>query len=293
MGQSIWESVNHGYAINKEDNVRIHFAVYGEGPLVVMVHGFPDFWYTWRHQIHALSENYKVVAVDLRGYNLSDKPKGTENYSYDHLVGDIISVIHHFGERKAILVGHDWGAAISWRVAMHYPDLIESVIICSVPNPSARLREFQVANPDKPTYADILVSQEFRKGINSDLLADWVKDSEVKVKYVEAFNQSDIDAMIGYYKANYPTTENLKNESFVKNFSKQLPNVKIPVLIIHGKEDTYQSATQHNNAWDYVDAELVIAIVPGASHFVHVDAVERVNTIMSGWLKSVETVGRR
>src|SRR5437773_6362752 len=106
--------VEHGYA--DSNGVKIHYASLGKGPLIVMIHGFPDFWYTWRDQMEALSANYRVVAIDQRGYNLSDKPKGVENYDIRLLVGDVAAVIKHLGRDKAIIVGHDWGDRKSTRL---------------------------------------------------------------------------------------------------------------------------------------------------------------------------------
>ena len=91
------------------DGVKIHYASLGEGPLVVMIHGFPDFWYTWREQVDALSSDFKVVAIDTRGYNKSDKPEGVASHAMPLLVGDVAAVIRHLGRDKAIIVGHDWG----------------------------------------------------------------------------------------------------------------------------------------------------------------------------------------
>ena len=102
-------------------DVRIHYVTKGEGPLVVMIHGFPDFWYTWRHQIPALSERFQVVAIDQRGYNHSDQPEGVENYTIDKLVVDVEAVIRHFHKDKAVVVGHDWGGMVAWSFAMDIP----------------------------------------------------------------------------------------------------------------------------------------------------------------------------
>jgi epoxide hydrolase 4 len=97
--------VTHQYTDN--DGVRIHHASIGKGPLIVMIHGFPDFWYTWRNQMVALAPLFQVVAIDLRGYNLSDKPLGGEHYLMHRLVGDVQAVIRHIGKDKAIIIGHD------------------------------------------------------------------------------------------------------------------------------------------------------------------------------------------
>ena len=105
----ILNEVEHGYADN--NGVKIHYATVGEGPLVVMIHGFPDFWYSWRHQMEGLKDNFKVVAIDQRGYNLSDQPEDESSYAMRNLIGDVATVIRHFGEEKANIVGHDWAVA--------------------------------------------------------------------------------------------------------------------------------------------------------------------------------------
>src|SRR5258708_29636713 len=99
--------VTHGYA--DSSGVKIHYASIGNGPLMVMIHGFPDFWYTWRAQMEALSDRFQCVAIDQRGYNLSDKTKGVDNYSVRLLVADVVAGIKSAGKGKAILFGPDWG----------------------------------------------------------------------------------------------------------------------------------------------------------------------------------------
>ena len=107
----LFDRVTHGYATS-EGGVKIHYASLGSGPLVVMIHGFPDFWYSWRHQMAALADRFQVVAIDQRGYNLSDKPKGVESYDAALLVGDVAAVVRHLGRDRATIVGHDWGGVV-------------------------------------------------------------------------------------------------------------------------------------------------------------------------------------
>jgi pimeloyl-ACP methyl ester carboxylesterase len=113
--ENLEQHVRHGYAEN--DGVKIHYASLGSGPLVVMIHGFPDFWYSWRYQMIALAPHYQVVALDLRGYNLSDKPDAREQYAMPYLIGDVLAVIRALGKQSAIVVGHDWGGELRgmWR----------------------------------------------------------------------------------------------------------------------------------------------------------------------------------
>ena len=118
------------------NGVRLHCVVAGDGPLVVLLHGFPEYWYSWRHQIEALATRFRVVAVDMRGYNESEKPVGLRHYTLDTLVADVEGVVHAFGETEAVIVGHDWGAIVAWAVAMERPALTRRLVIMNVPHPA-------------------------------------------------------------------------------------------------------------------------------------------------------------
>ncbi|MDQ2976635.1 MAG: alpha/beta hydrolase, partial [Acidobacteriota bacterium] len=110
---------HHDASVN---GIRLHYAESGSGDdLVILLHGFPEFWYSWRHQLTALGKSYHVVAPDMRGYNLSDKPPRVEDYRIEVLIEDVIGLIKHFGASKAAIVAHDWGAGVAWAVAQKYP----------------------------------------------------------------------------------------------------------------------------------------------------------------------------
>ena len=154
--QDIYDQVEHGYADN--DGVRIHYAAMGEGPLIVMIHGFPDFWYTWRDQMRVLADDYRVVAIDQRGYNLSDKPEGVSSYAMRLLVSDVVAVIRSLGEEKAIVVGHDWGGMVAWQTAINVPDVVERLIILNLPHPRGLAREL-ATNPQQRKNMNVFVAQ--------------------------------------------------------------------------------------------------------------------------------------
>ena len=131
----VWSAVEH-HTVDS-DGVDIHYVTLGEGPVVLFVHGFPDFWYSWRHQMAHLSSDFKTVAMDTRANNRSGKPEGVENYGMQFLLSDIEAVIDDLGEENVTLVGHDWGGAISWRFAMNYADRVNKLVICNSDAPQA------------------------------------------------------------------------------------------------------------------------------------------------------------
>lgn len=270
--------VQDGYATN--NGVKIHYASIGKGPLIVMIHGFPDFWYSWREQMQALSDSYQVVAIDQRGYNLSDKPKGVENYDMSLLVSDVVAVIKSLGKEKAIVVGHDWGGAVAWTLATVRPDVVEKLIILNLPHPRGLGREL-ANNPkqqENSAYARNFQQEGSEKNLTAEGLTFWVKDPAAKAKYVEAFKRSDFEAMLNYYKRNYPRPPYKEDPSPVVK-------VKMPVLMIHGLADTALLAPALNNNWEYVEKDLTLVTIPGAGHFVQQDAPDLVNRSIRMWLK--------
>src|SRR5437764_7953295 len=120
------------------NGLRHHSVETGTGPLVLLLHGFPEFWYSWRQQLPALAAaGFRAVAPDLRGYNLSDKPKLVADYRIGRLVEDVAGLIRHFGAERAHLVGHDWGGAVAWKTAISRPDLVERLAVLNCPHPAA------------------------------------------------------------------------------------------------------------------------------------------------------------
>lgn len=262
------------------NGVKIHYVATGKGPLLVMLHGFPDYWYTWRDQIPVLAKHYEVVAVDLRGYNKSGQPEGVANYGIDKLVGDVDAVIKHFKRDKAIIVGHDWGGFIAWVFAMTHPDQTDRLIVLNLPHPKGLMREL-ANNPEQQknsAYARTFQQPDAHKKLSPEILALWVKEAEARKQYVEAFKRSSIEGMLNYYKANYPQEPYKDNKDF--------PKVKCPVLMIHGLDDPYLLPGALNDTWKWLEKDLTLVTVPKAGHFVHRDATEVVNKAMLRWLRA-------
>jgi pimeloyl-ACP methyl ester carboxylesterase len=273
----IEERVKHGYA--DSNGVKIHYATVGTGPLVVMIHGFPDFWYTWRRQMDALSDTYQCVAIDQRGYNLSDKPKGVENYRVGLLVADVAAVIKALGRDKAIIVGHDWGGMVAWTFAMTNPQMTDKLVILNLPHPRGLMREL-AHNPQQQKnsqYARNFQQPDAASKLNAEQLARFVADETSRPKYIEAFQRSDIEAMLNYYKANYP------REPYVEQ-SGPVAKVQAPVLMFHGLKDSALLPGALNDTWEWVDKDLTLVTVPNAGHWVQQDAPDVVSRTMKWWL---------
>ncbi|MCC6536219.1 MAG: alpha/beta hydrolase [Bryobacterales bacterium] len=277
MPQDVYDRVEHHYA-DSGGGVKIHYAALGpkDAPLILMIHGFPDFWYSWRHQMAALAARYRVVAMDQRGYNLSDKPEGVENYAIPKLVGDAVAVIRHAGREKATVVGHDWGGMVAWGVAMYAPQAIERLIIVNLPHPRGLVREL-ASNPEQrknSEYARRFQHPDAHKGLTAEKLAESAP-AGVRPRYVEAFGRSDFGAMLNYYRSNYP-----REPYTVADW----PKVRVPVLQFHGLKDWALLPGGLDCTWEWVDAPWTLVTLPDAAHWAHWDAADAVTRAIEGWL---------
>jgi epoxide hydrolase 4 len=260
-----------------DDGTKIHYLASGKGSLVLAIHGFPDFSGSWNKLAPKLNDNYRFVAIDTRGYNLSDKPEGVANYAMPKLVQDVQAVIKAEGASKATVIGHDWGAAIAWNYAFSHPETLERLVILSVPHPANMGRQLKAA-PENSNYARNFQKEGSEKNLTAEGLANWVRDPEEKKKYVEAFSKSSFAGMMNYYRANYPGAPdpNAPAPTF--------PKINVPVLVIHGMKDTALLSMGHNDTWDQVAKDTTILMVPDANHFVQQDAADLVNGTIRSWL---------
>ena len=275
----VWTDARHGTVDNA--GVKIHYATLGSGPLVVMIHGFPDFWYSWRHQMAALAGRFQVVAIDQRGYNLSDKPAGQAQYDMSLLVSDVRAVVQQLAtNRRAIIVGHDWGGMVAWRFAMQHPELTERLIVLNLPHPRGLAHEL-THNPQQQknsAYARRFQEPDAAKTLTAEGLAKRVANAAERERYIEAFKRSDFEAMLNYYKQNYPRAPYAEDTS-------PLVKVKAPVLLIHGLDDAALLPGALNRTWEWIDNTLTLVTIPGVGHFVQNDAPDQVSATMSSWLQ--------
>jgi pimeloyl-ACP methyl ester carboxylesterase len=264
-------------------DVKIHYVTLGKGPLLVLIHGFPDYWYSWRDQMPELAKHFQVVAIDQRGYNKSGQPKGVENYALDKLVADVQAVVKHFKADKAVIVGHDWGGLVAWAYAMQHPDRTDRLVVLNLPHPKGMSREL-ANNPQQQKnsqYARSFQKEGSEKVLSPVLLTQWVKEPDARKHYVEALKRSSMEGMLNYYRANYPKEPYKDDRTF--------PPVKCPVLMIHGLKDQYLLPGALNDTWKWVEGEFTLVTLPQAGHFVHRDAADVVTRKLVRWL--TETKG--
>lgn len=277
--ESITDRVEHHSIEN--GGVKIHYVSLGEGPLVVFVHGFPDYWYTWRRQMEGLAEQYRCVAIDTRGYNKSDQPEEQEAYDMDLLVSDVEAVIRDAGEEKATVVGHDWGGAIAWQFAMTKPEMCERLIVCNLPHPRGYAREVE-NNPEQQKnrqYAINFMKPDSHLMLSAPGLAMFVAggDPDALANYQAAFDRSSFNGMMNYYRQNYGDLSGFSEEDPVEL-------VKMPVLLIHGLKDTALHHHALNNTWEWLEKDLTLVTIPDAGHWVQRDAADLVTRSMKMWL---------
>jgi pimeloyl-ACP methyl ester carboxylesterase len=274
-------------------DVRVHYVEAGEGPLVLLLHGFPQFWYQWRHQVPALVEaGFRVVAPDMRGYNLSDKPPGVRAYRVELLARDVKRLILACGERTADVAGHDWGAIAAWIAAMRHPECVGRLAILNVPHPARLLHGlmspmqllrssyaffFQIPRlPEEVIRAGdfgLLRSVFRRDPVRSEAMSD--EDIE---RYVEAIARPGaLTASLNYYRAllRYP-----------RHTRELMKRVEAPVLVIWGERDRFLSRRLAEPPRLWVPGLLGVKRLPDASHWVAEDRPLEVNTLLLDFLRS-------
>ena len=277
-------------------DVRLHYVEAGEGPLVVLLHGFPQFWYEWRHQIPVLAEaGFRVVAPDMRGYNLSDKPPKVSDYRVELLARDVERLILDRGERTASVVGHDWGAIVAWIAAMRYPARFGRLAILNVPHP-ARFLDGLLSLPQllRSSYVFFfqlprLPEEVIRAGdfalLRSALLRDPVRpetfSAEDIERYVEAMARPGaLTATLNYYRAL------LRNP---RETQALLKRIEAPVMVIWGERDRFLSRSLAEPPPLWVPNLLRVERLPDASHWVAEDRPREVNTLLLDFLRSPVT----
>jgi len=258
--------------------VELHYVEAGRGPLVVLLHGFPEFWYSWRRQIPALVDaGFRVVAPDLPGYNESSKPPDIADYRLAAIAADIAALIEHLGA-PCVLVGHDWGASVSWVVAMTRPDLLRKLVAMNIPHPAPLLRNIRRSTRQK---LKLLYQLYFQPPFLPELLMPFVLP--LLLRRMGRFTREDIReyrkswrrfdtrrAMCNYYRA---------LRRFRGELRKSMLPVNVPTLFIWSENEpvVMREATENFDEWV---PDLRIARIADAGHFVQTDQPEIVSELL-------------
>lgn len=273
--------------------VQLHYAAAGEGDeLVILLHGFPECWYSWRHQLPALGERYTVVAPDLRGYNLSDKPGRVSDYNIDVLADDVIGLIHHFRRTKAAVIGHDWGAAIAWHIGFEHPQYLSKLGAFQVPPPSILKRNYSLRQfaaswymfffqlPYLPEY--LLAANDFallRRALKETTAERGVIADAIIDVYRKAWAEDGaLTPMLNYYRANVfgrllrPAATDKK--------------INVPTLFVYGQQDTAIVPESVRGVGDVIDAPFEQFLVPTAAHWIQQEIPNEINDILLEFLAS-------
>lgn len=268
----------------ERDDVAITYADHGrrDGIPVLMIHGFPDSARLWRHQIPVLGEaGYRVLAPDLRGYGRSDKPDRVNAYEMSEIADDMIALLDDVGIDRVHLVGHDWGGAIAWYCVIRYPERFHSLVAISVGHPAA-FRGAGLRQLEKSWYMLLFqfegVAETWLSRDDWSMLAEWAGSGTEFEHWVEDLSRPGaLTAALGIYRANMGP-ERLLGRPL------KLPPVVVPVMGVWSTDDIALTERQMTGSGDHVTAEWRYERIEKVSHWIPVDAPDRLNELLLDWL---------
>ncbi|MFL6713134.1 MAG: alpha/beta fold hydrolase [Sulfurifustis sp.] len=284
------------------NGLRLHYVSAGKGPLILFVHGFPEFWYAWKNQLEAFGRDYRAVAPDMRGYNRSDKPADVKAYRAKHLVEDLRQLIDHLGGRPCVMVAHDWGGAVAWSFAVAHPDYLSRLVIVNAPHPIPFARALK-SNPEQIAASQymlllrdakaerVLSEDNFRRleGMLSTFgegAEQWLSDDD-RSRYREAWAQPGaLTASLNYYRVSplYPPVPGGTAEH-LPDLDPAAFTVNVPTLVIWGERDRALRPVLLDGLNDVVP-NLRIERIPEGSHWVIHEQPERVNRLIREFIES-------
>ncbi|XP_006634864.2 epoxide hydrolase 4 [Lepisosteus oculatus] len=288
----------HCYVRIKESGLRFHYVAAGERgkPLLLFLHGFPEFWFSWRHQLREFKSEFRVVAVDMRGYGESDMPAGAENYRLEHLITDVRDIVECLGYNRCHLVGHDWGGMVAWLFAIHYPEMVTKLIVLNCPHPSvfadyALRRPLQLAKCScifffqLPRLPELMLSVDDFKALKGFFPS---RGAGVRWKS-SSLRSEDTEAYLYVFSQPGALTGPL---NYYRNIFSSLPltqqEVRSSVLLLWGERDALLEQEMAEASRLYVRNHLRLNIISGAGHWLQQEQPDIVNTLMWTFLKEGE-----
>ena len=292
------------------NGIRLHCAVAGDGPLVILLHGFPECWYSWRHQIPVLATRFRVVAPDLRGYNESEKPAGVAAYAMPELIADVEGLIHAFGARDAAIVGHDWGGALAWSFAMERPALTRRLAVLNCPHPAMMTQHLrqnprQLARSWYMLFFQIPRLPELLLGLNharpvaraierSAVRRDAITDDDLQRMRDAAMHSGALRSMVNYYRAAFRDPQTVAGlPAGLRRFLygdrplpaprrtlADWPKITAPTLLVWGEQDVALERSLTEGMEPLFAGPFAVRYIPDSGHWVQQEQPE----LVTRWL---------
>lgn len=275
------------------NRIRLHYVTQGEGELVLLLHGFPEFWYSWRYQIPTLARHFKVVVPDLRGYNDSEKP--ASGYDLDTLSADIRSLIERLGYRRAHIVGHDWGGSIAWNLAQKFPQYLDRLALLSAPHPQRFARDLLV-NLDQlrrswyvlafqvPTLPEWLIQLNLRQFVRNMFHEQAVRKGAFTEEHAQLYQKAlnkpgAIAAAMNYYRQIFVPGH------WFRDVWRSPDPISVPTLVLWGDEDSILSPKLMDGIEAFFAAPFKFKLIPHCGHWIQQEAPQTVNRELLAFLR--------
>src|SRR5215469_7597498 len=315
------------FSLVNANGIRLRVAESGRGPLIVLVHGWPESWYSWRHQIPALAAaGYRVAAIDVRGYGGSDKPHAIEAYAIKEICADVAGLVDSLGEKQAVLIGHDWGAPIVWHTALFFPDKVRAVAGLSVPHtgrgPAPRIELFNNVYKDRFFYQIYfqepgVAEAEFEADLRTALRKIYYQSSgdyrkagprppkPADAKYLDGLpdpdpfpdwlTEADLDYYVGQFEQSGFRGPLNRYRTAELDFTQQAEiagrRIEQPAAFIAGRLDPVLAFIPGVDLVEVMRqhvADLRLArIIDGAGHWVQQERPDEVNAALVEWLRGI------
>lgn len=278
------------HAFISTNGIQLHYVTQGEGSLILFLHGFPEFWYSWRRQIPEFAKDRKAVALDLRGYNNSDKPDSQSAYVMEEFIKDVKGVIEGLGYDRCVLVGHDWGGAIAWSFAYAHPAMVERLIILNIPHPAKFaqglltpqqvMRSSYIFLFQLPILPELLIQWDDFKALEQVFTGMAVNKDTFSADDIEAYKNAlakrgALTAALNYYR-------NVFQHGLV---SRSWGVLEVPTLMIWGEDDIPLGKELTYGTEKYV-REFRIKYIPNCSHWVQQEYPDLVNQYIREFIKN-------